>query len=186
MENLSGGNCIVEKTRLGWGRHRTVGLGSDAFLECAASLQLGRNIPFPLCPEPQRKSEITLQGDWDTGISAPCWGKASGSSKGSLGLAQLCTPSASLPCSRAPASWAGGRTVGRGQGSHSLHQLPGFGPAQSLSGLCAGGDQLHDGAASSSMCELLQRSALSSLPLHSLALCRGRAVSLPPRLLQQN
>lgn len=37
-----------------------------------ASLQLGRNIPFPFCPEPQRKSEMTVQGDWDTDISGPC------------------------------------------------------------------------------------------------------------------
>lgn len=68
----------------------------------------------------------------------------------------------------------------RGQGSHSLHQLPGLGPAWSVSGVCAGGDQLHDGAASSSMCELLQCSALSSLLLWLTHILQRQSCVLAP------
>lgn len=71
--------------------------------------------------------------------------------------------------------------MGRGKSPHSLHHLPGLGPAWSLSGLCTGGDQFHDGAASSSVCELLQRSTLSSLLLQlTRFLQRQSCVFAPP------
>lgn len=115
----------------------------------------------------------------------PTGGRPAGLPKCAWGWLSCALLQLACPVPAPQASWAGGKApVRRGKGPHSLHQLPGMGPAWSLSGLCAGGDQLHDGAASSSMCEHLQHSALSSLLLRLSRFLQRQSCVLAPAALR--
>lgn len=131
VENLSGGNCVAEKIRSGLGQ----GTGQ---WDWAAMLSLSVLLPsswaeiFPSHSALSHKgSQKLLCGVTGTLASMlPARARPAGLPKRAWGWLGCAFLQPACPVPGPQASRAGGKApVRRGQGSHSLHQMPGLGPA---------------------------------------------------------